>query len=189
MKNNKAVTIPELLLAMLITGLLIGSTMLALKQYRHLFQKREDKTVVSIEAGRFIQHLRDDILNAAPPSGMTWQNMKTQFTVSPDSISFPVFTGPDAATATVSYSKEGRNLCRTLNGKKYVIVRDSVVTLNWQLENDLFIPDEVSRIPRIWIKVDCQFGSKDPFGNYRTYIRIRNSFFPFRFNRAMQNHP
>ncbi|MBF0545585.1 MAG: prepilin-type N-terminal cleavage/methylation domain-containing protein [Candidatus Riflebacteria bacterium] len=187
--ENNGMTIPELLIALLIAGLLIGGTMLSLKQYRKMFQKREEKTTVMIDAGRFIQYFRDDIQNAAPPAHMEWVKMEQQFIVSSETISFPVFTSDGMATETITYSREGRDLFRQIGTQKYKLVRDGIVSMNWRLEGDGFDPREVSRVPRLWISFDGQFGSKDPFGNYLPYIRIQTRFFPFRFNRAMQNRP
>jgi len=183
-------TLIELLVIFGIVVLLLSAAIPAFTQFRRTFTSGEQVNEAARQATLLVEHLRNDLHNAAPPDDLTKQSFRQVIRCSPSSLEFPVFADGAGNAGLVRYEILGKNVKRTFTGEPpRMLVTDSLASLTWTLFQDGDHPVSGFQAGRIWVHVEGMFGRTDPQGRVIGSVPISTNLFPVRWNRMVQGHP
>lgn len=183
-------TLIELLVIFGIVVLLLSAAIPAFTQFRRTFSSGEQVNEAARQATLLVEHLRNDLHNAAPPSDLTKQSFRQVIRCTPSSLEFPVFADGAGNAGLVRYEILGKNVKRTFTGEQpRMLVTDSLASLTWTLFQDGDHPVSGFQAGRIWVHVEGMFGRADQQGRVIGSVPVSTNLFPVRWNRMVQGHP
>lgn len=183
-------TLVELLVIFGIVVLLLSAAIPAFNQFRRTFTSGEQVNEAARETTMLIEHLRNDLHNAAPPAELTGSSFRQIIRCTPASLEFPVFSDTSGNVGMVRYEINGKNVQRRLgNDAPQMVVTDSLASLTWTLHQDGDHQASAFQAGRIWVHIDGLFGRADPQGRIIGSVPISTNLFPVRWNRLVQGYP
>ncbi|MFZ2961221.1 MAG: hypothetical protein WA705_30440 [Candidatus Ozemobacteraceae bacterium] len=183
----------EILLTAGLVVVLIGWLVIILNQFQRGFLKGEESGVILYEASSFLSNLRYDLINAVGPKDATQDDWKQYVKITPENISFTVFTDTDGNIEPVEYvfekNQEGGTIQRFQAKQRRMLIDHHVVSLAWDVGNDLVHPPGIaSGYRQIWVSVRLSVGGRMKSGGKSREITIETKVFPTRLNQQLNFH-
>lgn len=189
-KRYRAFTLVEILVVVALSALIIGGIMLLVRQFRHGFSQGEETGVTLQEGEMFLALLRNDLINAVFDKGSTAERWREAVNISPERLSFTVYTGENDQTSIVAYSylpNSGRgSIMRSLGSSApRTLVNGRVATLSWTLGTEEIPGTGTGSGTRfLWIDLQARFGGQKA-GIKGKELAIATKLFPARLIRQL----
>lgn len=183
-------TLIELLVIFGVLVLLLSAAIPAFTQFRRTFSSGEQVNEAARQTTLLVEHLRNDLHNAAPPSDLTQQSFRQIIRCTPSSLEFPVFADGAGNAGLVRYEIIGKNVQRTFGSEApRTLVANSLASLTWTLFQDGDHSVSGFQAGRIWVHIEGMFGRTDQQGRVTDSVPVSTNLFPVRWNRMVQGHP
>lgn len=185
-------TLIEGLLAGGLSVVLIGCLVVILIQFQRGFSKGEEAASVLNEAGCFLSFLRYDLINAVCPTRSDQTSWERHVNVSPNMISFSIYSDDDGTIVPVAYvyekSSSGGTIRRVQGAHRRTLIDQHVASLTWFLETDVATaPGLASEYRQIWISVDMSVFGHTKFGGNTKEVSLETKIFPTRLHRQLNS--
>lgn len=181
-------TLVEILIVVVIAVLFIGTLTTLFSGFRRSFAKGEESTAVIQEGGFFLAHLRNDLINAVFPKGLSPADWQKAITADPTSLSFSLYADAHGTIETVTYSTDGRSLKRVgKNGAMKLLIDGRIASLSWQTGWEV-IPTGGSGTRRLWVELSMLLGGQGKPGMTSKPLQLRTRLFPARLNRQLNEN-
>ena len=177
-------------MSMALIAFIIAGSFEALTHFRKAYDSGEKSSEMLREISRFIEYLRKDLHNAAPPADTKGTKCRDWVKCSAGELSFPIFSDTGGTIQTVRYSVAGNSIQRSLDSAEVkALITDSLASLSWSLGEDGVNSVSPFQAGRIWIHLEALFGKTDPTGKLTKAFPLSTNLFPVRWNRTIQRTP
>ncbi|MBF0498545.1 MAG: type II secretion system protein [Candidatus Riflebacteria bacterium] len=183
-KTRRGFSLVEILVVLSILAMIVGGLLYLMTGFHRSFAKGEESTIVLQEAGFFLAHLRNDLINAVQDPTLPADRWSDSIIATPDKLTLRVFRDTDGNIEPIEYQLEGDTIKRSVGGRPRVIVDGHVASLSWKVESET-LSGLASGVRRIWVTLSGTFGGKGKPGIKSKTIPLIAKLFPTRLNRRL----
>lgn len=184
-------TLIEMLVAVVLATLIIGGIVVAFSQFSRSFSHGEEIGVTVQEGGIFLAHLRSDLINAVPDRSTTSDRWREAVQVTPERLSFTVYTGEHDSTSVVEYRYAPGNgkgsITRSAGGSSpRTLVNGRIASLSWILGTEEITGGGAGSGTRfLWIDLQARLSGDKTAGQKGKELVILTKLFPARLIRRL----
>lgn len=184
-------TFVEVLVVIVLAVLVIGGIMLAFTQFRRGFTQGEETGITLQESGMFLARLRSDLINAVPDHRLPASQWRESVKVTPNTLSFTVYTGESDRTSIVEYRYDPGNgkgsITRSEGGTRArKLVNGRIASLTWFLgSEEITAKGTGSGTRRLWIDIRARFKGEKTAGIKGREFVLATKLFPARLIRGL----